>query len=225
MPARTFRLLPVLVLLPVMAAAELSVEAHVFSEVVDRGRSLTDGGAAVGVSISYDAPSGWFTGAGGFYSDDSPWGASKTRNWNVFVGWFHELEGDRAVELSAFRNQFIDSGNWDYTELRGNYHLSPALSFSLAWSPDYYGRDANSIILVANWRPELSNSVYLVLSGGAGYLTGPWDTSIYHAEAGIGYRVGRVDVSLTLNAVDNDSERIFFTDSSTVALRLSYLLH
>ena len=224
MPTRTFLLLPVFLLLPAMAAAELSIEAHVFSEVIERGQSLTDGGAAIGTSVSYDAPSGWFAGVGGFYSDESPWGAPKTRNWNAFVGWFRELDRDRALEISAFRNQFIDIENWDYTELRGSYHLDPELSVSLSWSPDYYGREADSFILAGNWRPELSASTYLLLSGGAGYLTGPWDTSIYYAEAGIGYRARRFDVSLTLNAVDNDSERIFFTDGSTLALRLSYLL-
>ena len=224
MPARKLLLLPVLLLLPAIAAAELSAEAHVFSEVIDRGQSLTNGDPAIGASFSYDAPSGWFAGIGGFYSDGSPWGASKTRNWNAFGGWFRELDGDRALELSVFRNQFIDIDNWDYTELRGSYHLDPELSISLAWSPDYYGREADSVIAAGNWRPELSAATYLLLSGGAGYLAGPWDTSIYYAEAGIGYRARRLDVSLTLNAVDNDSERIFFTDGTTVALRLSYLL-
>ena len=207
------------------ASAELSAEVHLFSDVVERGQSLTDGGPALGVSASYDAPAGWFAGLSGFYSNESPLDASRTRNWNAFVGWFHELDRDRAVELSVARSRFLDISNWDYTELRGSYHLNPELSASLTWSPDYYGRDADSVIVSGNWRPELSVSSYLLLAGGVGYLTGPWDTSIYYAEAGIGYRAGRFDVSLGLSAVDNESERIFATGRTTFALRLSYLVY
>ncbi len=223
-PARLFLYFAAFFLLPTTAAAELSAEAHAFSEVVDRGRSLTDGGAAIGTTISYDAPSGWFAGVGGFYSDDSPWGAAKTRNWNAFLGWFYELDGDRAIEFSAMRNRFVDAGSWDYTELRGTYHLKSELSVSMSWSPDFYGRRADSIILSGSWRPELSNSAYLLFAGGTGYLTGPWDTGIFYAEAGVGFRTGRFDVSLKVSGVDKDTERIFLTDRSTVALRLSYLL-
>ncbi|MDJ0748987.1 MAG: hypothetical protein QNJ11_05860 [Woeseiaceae bacterium] len=211
-------------LLPLMATAEVTIQAHAFTEVVDRGRSLTDGGAAVGASFSYDGAAGWFAGAGGFYSDDSPWGAPKTRNVNGFVGWFRELDGDRAIELSLVRNRFLDVDGWDYTEVQGSYHLNPELSLSLAWSPDYYGRDADSVIFAGNWQPELSPAAYLVFSGGAGYLSGIRDTAIYYAEAGIGYRAGRFDISATLSAVDSDSERIFVTDGSTLAVRLSYLV-
>ncbi len=224
MPARLLLCFAVLLLPPAAAVAELSAEAHAFSEVVDRGRSLTDGGAAIGATVSYDAPSGWFAGVGGFYSDDSPWNAAKTRNWNAFLGWFHELDGDRAVEFSVVRNRFVDAGNWDYTELRGNYHLNSELSVSMSWSPDFYGRSADSVIVAGSWRPELSTSAYLVFAGGAGYMTGPWDTGILYAEAGAGYRFGRFDVSLKLSTVDKDSERIFVSDGSTVALRLSYLV-
>ena len=219
------RTLLLLALLSHSAYAELSVEAHLFSDVIVRGQSLTEGGAAVGANVSYDDPAGWFGGVGGFYSNDSPLDASKTRNWNAFVGWFRELNGGRAVELSVVRSQFLDVSNWDYTELRGNYHLNPELSASLTWSPDYYGRDADSVIVSGNWRPELSASAYLWLSGGVGYLTGPWDTSVYFAEAGIGYRAGRFDVSLMLSAVDDDSASIFVTDDTSVALRLSYLVY
>ncbi len=225
MALRVYFVLCVFLPLPITAAAEFSLEAHVFSEVVDRGRSLTDGGAAVGASLSYDASSGWFAGGGGFYSDESPWGAPRTRNWNAFIGWFGELANGRALELSASRNQFRDVDGWDYTELRGNYHLNPELSVSLAWSPDDYGRDADHVIVAGNWRPELSEHVYLLLAGGAGYLSGPWDTDTYYAEAGIGVRAGRFDVSLTFGAVDDDAQRIFLTDSSTLALRLSYHVH
>ncbi len=214
-----------LALLSHSALAELSAEAHLFSDVVVRGQSLTDGGAAIGANVSYDAPTGWFAGVSGFYSNDSPLDASKTRNWNAFVGWFRELDGDRAVEMSVVRSMFLDVSSWDYTELQGYYHLSPELSASLTWSPNYYGRDADSVIVSGNWRPELSASAYLWLSGGVGYLSGPWDTSFYYAETGIGYRAGRLDVSLMLSAVDDDSERIFATDGTSLALRLSYLVH
>ena len=206
------------------ADAEISAEAHVFSEVVDRGIALTDGEAALGASLTWDSSSGLFAGGGAFYSDGSPWRASRTRNYQAFVGWFRELGEARALEVSAFRSKFPDVENWDYNEFRADYHLNPEVSVTLAWSPDYYGRGAESLITAGSWRPELSDSAYLLLSGGAGRLASPLDTTIYFGQVGIGYRAGRFDTALSVSMVDSDTEQIFFTDDTTIALRLSYLV-
>ncbi|MEM9209091.1 MAG: hypothetical protein AAGA61_07585, partial [Pseudomonadota bacterium] len=67
-------------LLSAPAVAELTVEGHVFSDVVDRGIRLTDTDVAAGVSASWDWQSGWFVGASAYYAAGSPSGVALNRN-------------------------------------------------------------------------------------------------------------------------------------------------
>lgn len=202
--------------------ASESLDLHAFSEVVHRGMSLTDGNPALGLSAGWDFDSGWFLGGGGYYAGGTPSGRELNRNLNAHLGWFR-TNGKRAIEVSLARNEFIDVSDWSYTELRGDFHVSPSASLSLAWSPNYYGR-AEALNLSGTWRPQLTDSVYLVLAGGVGRLGGELDETIGWGQAGVGIAVTRFDIALTYNAIDEDSSRIFLSPESTVALRLSFRL-
>ena len=214
-----------LLVLPETAGAELSVEAQAFSEVVYRGASLTDGKPAIGATLSWDWRSGWFAGAGGYYASGTPSGASLNRNVRGYFGWFTDLGDTRAFELSLAHNEFVDVSGWSYTEARVDYHFSRVAALTLGWSPDYYGRDAASVIAAGVWQPSLSDRAYLILSAGAGYLSGSRDSTILWGEAGVGYATGRFNIAVSFNAVDQDSAEIFLTPRETVSLRVSYLIH
>ena len=55
-------------------------------------------------------------------------------------------------------------------------------------------------------------------------MGGEIDEMIGWFEVGGGLSVGRYDLSLTWNTVDDDSTRIFAVDKDAVALRVSYRL-
>ena len=205
------------------AIASESLDVHAWSDVVHRGASLTNGNPALGFTASWDFDSGWFIGGGGYYADGEPSGSELVRNLNAHVGWFRTLGDERAVEASLKRVEFIDVSNWSYTELRGDWHLSPTFSLMLAWSPDYYGR-AEAVNVGATWRPRLGDNGYFVLAGGPGRLGGTYDQTIGWGQAGFGIGIERWDLALTYNVVDEDSAVIFATPRETVALRVSFRL-
>ncbi len=212
-----------LVLLSSAADASDSLAIHAFSDVVERGASLSNGNAAVGFSTGYDFSSGWFIGGGGYYADGEPSGSSLTRNLHGHVGYFHSLGTDSALELSLSHAEFIDVGDWSYSEIRGDWHLSRSLAAMLAYSPDYYGR-ASATNAGITFRPALGERAYLLVSAGLGHVGDDIDETINWAELGGGVSIGRFDLSLTWNAVDSDSARIFATDRDGIALKLSYRL-
>lgn len=210
-------------LLSASAIASESLDVHAWSDVVYRGASLTNGNPALGFTASWDFDSGWFVGGGGYYADGEPSGSNLVRNLNAHVGWFRTLGNERAMEASLKRVEFIDVSNWSYTELRGDWHLSPTLSLMLAWSPDYYGRAA-ALNVGATWRPRVGDNAYFVLAGGPGRLGGSFDRTIGWGQAGFGIGIARWDMALTYNVVDEDSAAIFLTPRETMALRVSFRL-
>ncbi len=210
-------------LLVASANANESFEIHALTEVFERGASLSDGNAALGFSTGYDFASGWFVGGGGYYADGEPSGSSLTRNLHAHIGYFHSLGEDSALELSVSHAEFIDVGDWSYTELRGDWHLSRSFAVMLAYAPDYYGR-ASATNFGFTLRPTLGDRAYLLASAGLGHVGDGIDETTGWAELGGGWSAGRFDVSLTYNAVDSDSTRIFSTNRDGVALRISYRL-
>ncbi|MDJ0938432.1 MAG: hypothetical protein QNJ00_01580 [Woeseiaceae bacterium] len=204
------------------ATADVTVEGHVFSEVVHRGAALSDAPAA-GMALSLDSASGWFAGLGGYYANGTPSGLALNRNVHGYAGWFREMGDEKAIEVSLAYNEFIDVTDWSYFEVRADYHLSAEASLTFAYSPDYYGRDGEHVLAAGTWRPALGERTYLHVSVGAGYIGGIWDEVIGYGEFGIGYSVGRADFSISFNEVDEDSGFIFATDRSNVAARVSYL--
>ncbi|MEM1173524.1 MAG: hypothetical protein AAGA33_02340 [Pseudomonadota bacterium] len=212
-----------LLFLAATARAGESLELHAFSEVVHRGANISNGHAAFGVSGGYDFASGWFVGGGGYYADGQPAGFSLTRNLNAHLGYFRSLGEDRALELSVSRAEFIDVSDWSYYEFRADWHVSRSLGLMLAYAPDYYGR-ASAVNSGVTFRPPVSDRGYLLASAGIGRVGGEIDEMIGWFEVGGGLSVGRYDLSLTWNTVDDDSTRIFAVDKDAVALRVSYRL-
>ncbi len=206
------------------ANAELTVEGHVFSDVVDRGIRLSDGDAAVGLSTSWDWQSGWFIGASGYYADGTPSGAALNRNLRGYMGWFHELDNGRAIELSLAFSDFPDVEGWNYREVRADYHLSQHSAVTLAYSDDYFDRGASAVFAEGTWKPELNDSTYLLLAAGAGSFSGSYDSTMVWGEAGLGVAFGRFDLAATFNVLDSDTADFLLRDAETLAVRISYLI-
>ncbi len=206
------------------ALAEWSLNAHADSELVHRGASLGEDKPALGVSGSFDWRSGWFAGGSAFYAGRPASGPQLNEYLRAHVGWFSELRDGRALELSVTRIEFPNADSWDYTEARGDFHLSHDTSLMVAFSPDYYGRDAGSLLVGGTWRPRFGSGLYVLVSAGGGYMAGSRDTGIAWGEAGVGFSTGRVDISAMIGAVDSASARILVTPESTVAVRVSFLI-
>ncbi len=205
------------------AIADETIDLHAFSDLVHRGASLTDGNPGLGVSASWDFPSGWFVGGGGHYAGGTPSGRQLTRGVHAYAGWFKTLSNERALELSLNRVEFIDVSNWSYTEIRADYHARPELGLTLAWSPDYYGR-AETLNAGVSWRPRLGTNAYALLAGGVGYVGDSVDDTTSWGQAGLGFNVQRFDIALSFNAVDRTTERVFLRPRETLALTVSYRL-
>ncbi len=206
------------------ALAESTLQAHAFSEPVQRGASLTDGESAIGFSYDYNFENGLFAGLSGYYADGTPTGASLTRNLRGTFGWFTELDDERAVEVSVAWSEFPDVDDWNYAELRVDYLIEEDASWTFAWSPDFFDRDAANTIVGGNWRPALGSNAYLVVSGGGGYLAGPFDEAYYWSELGIGFAAGRLDVQATLNLMSSDAADALVRPDSTVAVQINFLI-
>ena len=205
------------------AVADETVDLQAFSELVHRGASLTDGNPGLGFSASWDFPSGWFVGGGAHYAGGEPSGRQLTRGAHAYAGWFTTLGNERALEVSVNRVEFIDVDDWSYTEIRVDYHVGPELGLTLAWSPEYYGR-AETLNASVSWRPRLGETAYAILGGGGGYVGDGVNDTISWGQAGIGFNLQRFDVTLTFNAVDRTTERVFLRPGETVALTVAYRL-
>ncbi len=206
------------------AIAESTLQAHAFSEPVQRGASLTDGESAVGFTYEYNFDSGLFAGLSGYYADGMPTGASLNRNLRATLGWFEELDDGRAVEMSVSWSEFPDVSDWNYAELRVDYLIEDDASWSVAWSPDFFDRDASNTVIGGNWRPAFGSNAYFIVSGGGGYLAGPFDEPYFWSELGLGFAAGRIDVKATLNLMGSDAADALVRPDSTVAVQINLLI-
>ena len=206
------------------AMASWSLEVDAQSDVVRRAIALTDGEPAIGARLDWDSRAGAFAGVSGYYAGGTPSGDALTRGLRAYGGWFFELADDRALELSFAHTRFPGVDNWDYSELRADYHLSPELGLTLAWSPDYFSRGATHTLLGGTWQPALGRSFYLSLAGGVGRLGGAFDETLWFGTVGVGFAAGRVDVRLSYSRLDDVSARVFLTERETIALRIGYLV-
>ncbi len=213
-----------ILLLAGAAHAEPTLQAHAFTEPVQRGASLTDGRAAVGLSYDYNFDGGVFASLSAYYADGTPSGLSLTRNLRGSLGWFSELNDERAIEIALSLSEFPGAGDWDYAEARADYLLGESASLTVAWSPDYFGRDAANTIVGGSLRPALGSNGYIVLSGGGGYLAGPFDEAYYWSELGFGFAAGRIDVKATLNLMGSEAADILLRPDSTVAVQFNFLI-
>ncbi len=208
------------------AAAEFSASGFLATDLPSRGIALSNGEPMLGASLGWDHSSGLFLGAEGFTAEEGPV-PDRSRGMRAFVGYFHVLEQDQALELSLSHTEF--SGNfpssWDYSEARVDLHLSRELSLTTAYSPDLQGRDVRSMALAVNWRPSLGERAFLVLSGGGTWLGDDEDAMIKFAEVGAGMSFGKLEIQLMHHLVDNRTVRLFHVDGrNATTLRFDYRL-
>lgn len=206
------------------SAAELGAQWHAFSDVVHRGANLTNGHAALGASVAVDLARGAFAGVSGHYAGGTPSAQRLLRYTGLHAGWFFELGGGSAIEVSAARHVFGNVADWSYEEYRLDYHLSEALTVSAALSPDYYGRGSESALAEVAWQRPIRGGLFLDLTAGGGLLADADERGIYWGSVGLSYARGRVSSTLSFNANDTPGIPSLGTDRTTLALRVSYLL-
>ena len=160
-----------------VSAMDLSPQIELSNQLVVRGFSYTRNQPTLQASISYDLTDDFFVGAGGFTSSSTE-DNGIYRGVNAYLGWFHTINDQSAVQVSIEHNQFFGdrqiiwpytalfeqyqtisdtASTWSYTELRGDYYFSRNSSLSLIYSDDYLGRLTGAVILEGNWNKELSD--------------------------------------------------------------------
>ncbi len=222
MPGRLVLLVAIPIAVSPAGAGE-TIDLHAFSDAVHRGASLTDGNPGLGFSVSWDFESGWFVGGGGYYADGDPTGLNLSRSFNLNAGWFRALDNESAVELSVKRVEFVDIVDWNYTEVRADYHFSPEFGVMLAVAPEYYGQ-ADTVNAAGTWRPRFSERSYGLVAAGVGYVSDGFDETIGWAQIGAGLNVSGFDLTVSWNVIDDDTRDIFFRPGDTLALQISYRL-
>jgi uncharacterized protein (TIGR02001 family) len=123
-------------LLATAAWAQLGASVAVDSDYRYRGVSLSDSKPSARLTLNYDAPERWYTGA-------SATRATLTQDtytqWLGYAGWTTAAADGRSFELGVDASHFTGISGYDFAEAYVGI-LAERWSARLYYAPDYYGR-------------------------------------------------------------------------------------
>lgn len=131
-----------------------------------RGVSLSDEQPALQLNLEYDHDNGWY--AGGFASsvqvnEDEPANAQLV----AYAGYARRLSSGWGWELGATKSVFLQVAGYDYAELFVGMSADN-ISARVYFSPDYFGRDGESIYAEFNGAYPLRQHLHVL--GHIGFL-------------------------------------------------------
>jgi uncharacterized protein (TIGR02001 family) len=148
--------------------AQVAATASVVSDDRVRGVSLSDGGPAGQLNVSYDHDSGWYVGAFGsnvqFYRH-SP----QELQMIGYGGYSQRLQSGLSVDAGASYSTFTSNSDYRYLELNAGV-TSSALGARLYYSPNYFGGSIHTLYAELNGSYRLTDRFKLI--GHAGLLHG-----------------------------------------------------
>ncbi len=150
------------------AQAQASASIALASEYSVRGVSLSDGRPAPQMSLSYDAPQGWFAGA--FAAPRLALGGRRDVTQLVAYGGFaRRLPSGLSWEAGAGNASFLHAAEYNYREVWAGI-ASDRLSARLYLAPAYYGYGGRVAYAEVNGFYPLREHIKLI--GHAGVLHG-----------------------------------------------------
>jgi len=201
-----------LLLLPSYSAiaAEVSGSATIATDYVFRGVSQTNekGAVQAGIDLAFD--NGAYIGAWGSNVD---FGSEVTTEMDFFAGYAFDVAEGVNLDLSyIYFNYAGNESNLNYNEFVAALGVSD-FTFTLVYSPDYFGSDDSALVYNVDYSIGLSESVSLDLH--VGYTDtdenalGISEDSYLDYLAGINWDVGGVTLSLAVTGTDADEDDNF----------------
>ncbi|WKJ89276.1 TorF family putative porin [Methylomonas montana] len=159
---------------PVISCVEADWHGDVklISEYIYRGYSKSRGNPVVQAHLEYQNSAGWFSGVelSQVRFDDILNRDRAEMELQPYLGWSQLLAGDWRGEVSArgyvFDNKLFNH-RAEYAELYGSLHYQDWLTVQIAFAPDAYQREVDTLNYELNLRHDLLDN--LQLSAGAGY--------------------------------------------------------
>ncbi len=145
-------------LLPVVAAAQLSGSAGVESDYRFRGVSLSASKPSLRLSVNVDSPRGAYAGISATQAEVSQ--GDRYAQWLGYAGYAWPASAGKTLEFGATYSHFGGSGRSDFGEVYAGL-LSALWSLRLNYSPDYFGRHVQTAYADALWHVQLSDTLRL----------------------------------------------------------------
>lgn len=179
------------------AQAQASASVSLASEYSVRGVSLSEGRVAPQLSLSYDAPQGWYAGA--FAAPRLSLGERPDVTQLVAYGGFaHRLPSGLSWEAGASSASFLHASEYSYREVYAGI-ASDRISARLHLAPAYYGYGGRVAYVELNGFYPLQERVKLIAHAGALHgLRGPLADARDRLDLrlAIGFDAGAVNIQL-----------------------------
>lgn len=196
---------------------QISSSVAFLTDYLYRGISQTNENFAVQGSIDYShAPTGLYAGAWASNVD-----FAESTEFNYYGGIAGEFDSGLSWDVGGLWYSYSGSNalpEEDFFEMYSNVgyafsdmQLTPFIGAGIAYAPDFFGEDGDSIYLHGNL--DLSLPHDFDLSFYAGYqdvegdkLTGPDGYSYVHYSVGLTKNIGSLGLSVSWNDADDDCD-------------------
>ncbi len=193
-----------------VSAAEMSGSATLATDYVFRGVSQTSekGAVQAGLDLAFD--NGAYIGTWGSNVD---FGSEVTTEMDFFAGYAFDVAEGVTLDLSYI--YFYYAGNesaLNYSEYVASLSVSD-VSFTLVYSPDYFGSDENALVYNIDYSLSLSENVSLDFHIGytdtESEALGTDEDSYIDYLAGINYDWSGTTFTLAVAGTDADEDENF----------------
>ena len=204
-------------------AGEISANVALATDYVFRGFSQTNEDPAISGGFDYDFGNGFSVGT---WASNVNFGDNTSSEIDLYGGYSFEVSEGVSVDLSyVFFAYPGETDALNYSEFHAGIGFGD-LGFSLVYSPDYFGSDADAFVLNADYSIGLGENLGLDLH--VGYSDADADDFFAAGESSyIDYSIGLstsaagVDFGLTLygtdlNDIDAADDRVVFSISKSL---------
>ena len=192
------------------ACAQVSGSVTLVSDYRYRGISLSDGQPTAQLSIAYDRPDGWYTGAFASRVQFRPRSSDETQLL-TYLGYARRTGGGLSWELGAEYAAFTGRYDYDYPEVYVGL-ASDRIGGRIYYARRYYGMDAPQVYAELNGAHELSDRLRLLAHlgwsrhNGSGRTTYGTDRHRFDARLGIGAVLDGFDLQLAWVTTDGSDD-------------------
>lgn len=210
-------------------ADDVEIYGGITNDLIYRGISQSSGKPRVKLSLDWNRNNGLYLGTN-ISAGEAAGRYKRDKDYSVYAGYFTSIGKNNAVEFSftyyAYQGEFPSS--WDYLEVRSDYHFGKDVSLTLAYTDDYYGRDIKNTYTSINWRPEIYDSVYGLLTLGNTHIKSSYFSSNFkNYSVGFVTSFDRWDIHLGYFYAEDEVRSVFESNSvgSRIAIQLNYAIY
>jgi uncharacterized protein (TIGR02001 family) len=181
--------------------AQLAGNVAVDSDYRFRGVSLSNSKPTLRLSINYDSPNSWYSGAS-LARAESEQGESYAQTV-VYGGYTAHMNQGKSVEVGATFSHFIGDSPDDYGEAYVAL-LAERWNVRIFYAPDYFGRDLRTVYAEVNAYTTLNFNMrifgHLGALAASGVVNSIDSKTRIDTRIGAGFVTGDIDVQLAWTA-------------------------